>query len=120
MWGKGVGALLDRGVQPGRTRSARMRAEEASMELRTVKAVVTGGASGLGRAAAERLLTPGGYGAPLDRPRAPRPPARLATGGASAPLPRRPASPGAEAAKAMGERAIFTPADVTVAAEVSV
>jgi NAD(P)-dependent dehydrogenase (short-subunit alcohol dehydrogenase family) len=28
------------------------------MELRTVKAVVTGGASGLGRAAAERLARP--------------------------------------------------------------
>src|SRR5262245_22321656 len=75
-----------------------MRAEEASMELRTVKAVVTGGASGLGRATAERLVAAGASVALLDRP----------------------ASPGAEAAKAMGERALFTPADVTLADEVSV
>jgi len=50
------------------------------MELRTVKAVVTGGASGLGRATAECLLAAGGTVALLDRP----------------------ASAGAEAAKAMG------------------
>jgi 3-hydroxyacyl-CoA dehydrogenase / 3-hydroxy-2-methylbutyryl-CoA dehydrogenase len=67
------------------------------MELRTVKAVVTGGASGLGRAAAERLVAAGATVALLDRP----------------------ASPGAETAKAIGERAIFTPADVTSADEVS-
>src|SRR5437773_2354083 len=67
------------------------------MELRTVKAVVTGGASGLGRATAERLLAAGATVALLDRP----------------------ASAGAEAAKAMGQRAIFTPADVTNADEVS-
>jgi len=67
------------------------------MELRTVKAVVTGGASGLGRAAAERLVAAGATVALLDRP----------------------ASPGAETAKAMGQRAIFTPADVTSADEVS-
>src|SRR5215468_6656063 len=68
-----------------------------SMELRIVKAVVTGGASGLGRATAERLVAAGASVALLDRP----------------------ASPGAEAAKAMGERALFTPADVTLADEVS-
>jgi 3-hydroxyacyl-CoA dehydrogenase / 3-hydroxy-2-methylbutyryl-CoA dehydrogenase len=67
------------------------------MELRTVKAVVTGGASGLGRATAERLLAAGATVALLDRP----------------------ASAGAETAKAMGERAFFTPADVTNADEVS-
>jgi 3-hydroxyacyl-CoA dehydrogenase/3-hydroxy-2-methylbutyryl-CoA dehydrogenase len=67
------------------------------MELRTVKAVVTGGASGLGRATAECLLAAGGTVALLDRP----------------------ASAGAEAAKAMGQRATFTPADVTNAGEVS-
>ena len=67
------------------------------MELRTVKAVVTGGASGLGRAAAERLVAAGATVALLDRP----------------------ASPGAETAKAIGQRAIFTPADVTSADEVS-
>ena len=38
------------------------------MELRTVKAVVTGGASGLGRATAERLLAAGATVALLDRP----------------------------------------------------
>src|SRR5436309_11536505 len=74
-----------------------MRAQEGPMELRSVKAVVTGGASGLGRATAERLLAAGATVALLDRP----------------------ASPGAETAKAMGQRAIFTPADVTNADEVS-
>ena len=67
------------------------------MELRTVKAVVTGGASGLGRATAERLVAAGASVALLDRP----------------------ASAGADAAKAMGQRAIFTPADVTIGDEVS-
>ena len=67
------------------------------MELRTVKAVVTGGASGLGRATAERLLAASATVALLDRP----------------------ASAGAEVAKAMGQRAFFTPADVTNADEVS-
>ena len=66
------------------------------MELRTGKAVVTGGASGLGRATAERLVAAGATVALLDRP----------------------ASPGAETAKAIGQRAIFTPADVTNADEV--
>src|SRR5262245_50901917 len=61
------------------------------MELRSVKAVVTGGASGLGRATAERLIAAGAAVALLDRP----------------------ASAGADAATAMGQRATFTPADVT-------
>ena len=67
------------------------------MELRSVKAVVTGGASGLGRATAERLIAAGASVALLDRP----------------------ASAGADAATAMGQRATFTPADVTSADEVS-
>ena len=66
------------------------------MELRTVKAVVTGGASGLGRATAERLVAAGASVALLDRQ----------------------ASAGADVAKAMGQRAIFTPADVTSGDEV--
>jgi 3-hydroxyacyl-CoA dehydrogenase / 3-hydroxy-2-methylbutyryl-CoA dehydrogenase len=66
------------------------------MELRSVKAVVTGGASGLGRAAAEHLVAAGASVAVLDRP----------------------ASAGLDVAKAMGTRAIFTPADVTSADEV--
>src|SRR5438132_591222 len=45
-----------------------MRAQEEPMELRTVKAVVTGGASGLGRATAERLVAAGATVALLDRP----------------------------------------------------
>src|SRR2546425_5517656 len=73
-----------------------MRAQEEPMELRTVKAVVTGGASGLGRATAERLVAAGATVALLDRP----------------------ASPGAETAKAICQSAIFTPADVTNADEV--
>src|SRR5712692_167334 len=66
------------------------------MELRTVKAIVTGGASGLGRATAERLVAAGASVALLDRP----------------------ASAGADVAKAMGQRTIFTPADVTSGDEV--
>jgi NAD(P)-dependent dehydrogenase (short-subunit alcohol dehydrogenase family) len=66
------------------------------MELGTVKAVVTGGASGLGRATAERLVAAGSVVALLDRP----------------------ASAGADVAKAMGPKAIFTPADVTSAEQV--
>ncbi len=59
------------------------------MELASVRAVVTGGASGLGRATAEMLVSGGGRVAILDRP----------------------ASAGADVAKTIG--AIFTPADVT-------
>src|SRR2546427_12019699 len=66
------------------------------MELRAVKAVVTGGASGLGRSAAERLVAAGARVALLDRQ----------------------ASAGADVAKAMGQAAIFTPADVTSGDEV--
>jgi 3-hydroxyacyl-CoA dehydrogenase / 3-hydroxy-2-methylbutyryl-CoA dehydrogenase len=66
------------------------------MELRTVNAVVTGGASGLGRATAERLVAGGGRVALLDRP----------------------ASAGADVAKTLGPSALFTPADVTSASEV--
>jgi NAD(P)-dependent dehydrogenase (short-subunit alcohol dehydrogenase family) len=61
------------------------------MDLRTVKAVVTGGASGLGRATAGRLVAAGGRVALLDLP----------------------SSPGADAARSFGEAATFTPADVT-------
>jgi NAD(P)-dependent dehydrogenase (short-subunit alcohol dehydrogenase family) len=66
------------------------------MELRTVKAVVTGGASGLGRSTAERLIAAGASVAVLDRS----------------------ASAGLDVAKAMGPQAVFTPADVTSADEV--
>jgi 3-hydroxyacyl-CoA dehydrogenase / 3-hydroxy-2-methylbutyryl-CoA dehydrogenase len=61
------------------------------MELRSVRAVVTGGASGLGRATAEALASAGGRIAILDRP----------------------ASAGADVAKSIGGAATFTPADVT-------
>ena len=66
------------------------------MELRAVTAVVTGGASGLGRSTAERLVAAGSRVALLDRP----------------------ASAGADVAKVMGQAAIFTPADVTSGEEV--
>jgi NAD(P)-dependent dehydrogenase (short-subunit alcohol dehydrogenase family) len=60
-------------------------------------AVITGGASGLGRATAERLVAGGGRVALLDLPR----------------------SPGADVAKELGDRAVFTPADVTSADDVA-
>ena len=61
------------------------------MELRTVNAVITGGASGLGRATAERIVKAGGRAAMLDLP----------------------TSKGADVAATLGGNAIFTPADVT-------
>jgi NAD(P)-dependent dehydrogenase (short-subunit alcohol dehydrogenase family) len=67
------------------------------MELGTVRAVVTGGASGLGRATAEALIAAGGHAAILDRP----------------------ASAGADVAKELGAAAVFTPADVTSEADVA-
>jgi NAD(P)-dependent dehydrogenase (short-subunit alcohol dehydrogenase family) len=67
------------------------------MELSTVKAVITGGASGLGRATAARLVAAGARVALLDRP----------------------ASAGADVAKSLGPAAVFTPADVTSADEVA-
>ena len=66
------------------------------MELASVRAVVTGGASGLGRATAARLAAAGGRVAVLDRP----------------------ASAGADVAKSLAH-AVFTPADVTSADDVS-
>ena len=67
------------------------------MELSSVKAVVTGGASGLGRATAARLVAAGAQVALVDRP----------------------ASAGAEVAKALGPAAVLAPADVNSADEVA-
>ena len=67
------------------------------MNVSTVKAIITGGASGLGRATAARLLGDGARVAIVDRP----------------------ASAGAEVAKELGARAAFTPADVTSVDEVA-
>jgi NAD(P)-dependent dehydrogenase (short-subunit alcohol dehydrogenase family) len=67
------------------------------MDLRRVNAVVTGGASGLGRATAERLLAAGSRVALLD----------LAS------------SRGADVAQALGPAALFVPADVTSPEQVS-
>jgi NAD(P)-dependent dehydrogenase (short-subunit alcohol dehydrogenase family) len=67
------------------------------MEPRSVKAVITGGASGLGRATAARLVAAGGRVALLD----------LAT------------SAGADVAKSLGPAALFAPADVTSADQVT-
>ena len=66
------------------------------MELRSVTAIVTGGASGLGRATAERLVAAGARVAILDRP----------------------ASAGPDVARALGGAGLFAPADVTSAEEV--
>jgi NAD(P)-dependent dehydrogenase (short-subunit alcohol dehydrogenase family) len=66
------------------------------MDLRAVKAAVTGGASGLGRATAARLTAAGGCAALLDLP----------------------TSSGAAVATALGGQALFAPADVTRAEQV--
>jgi NAD(P)-dependent dehydrogenase (short-subunit alcohol dehydrogenase family) len=67
------------------------------MELLAVNAVVTGGASGLGRATVERIVKAGGRAAMLDLP----------------------SSKGADVAAALGTHAIFTPADVTSSDQVA-
>src|SRR5437899_9070132 len=72
-------------------------AREARMESRRVAAVITGGASGLGRATPAHFVNAGGRVALLDRP----------------------ASPGADVAKSLGPAAFFTPADVTSPEEVT-
>lgn len=61
------------------------------MDLNDASAVVTGGASGLGRATAQTLLDAGAAVVLLDLP----------------------SSPGAQTAEEMGEGAVFVPADVT-------
>ncbi len=67
------------------------------MDLRSVRAVVTGGASGLGRATVEAIVAAGGRAAIVDRP----------------------ASAGGDVAKALGDAAVFTPADVTNESDVT-
>ena len=67
------------------------------MKPSAAKAIITGGASGLGRATAARLVAAGAHVAILDRP----------------------ASAGADVATQLGKRAAFTPADVTSADEVA-
>ncbi len=67
------------------------------MRIAAATTVITGGASGLGRAVAERLHEAGGRVALLDLPR----------------------SAGAEVAARLGERALFCAADVTSEAEVA-
>ncbi len=67
------------------------------MKLEQVKAVVTGGASGLGLATAKAILDRGGKVALLDLPR----------------------SDGAAVADSLGPNAVFTPADVCSEEEVS-
>jgi NAD(P)-dependent dehydrogenase (short-subunit alcohol dehydrogenase family) len=66
------------------------------MELATAKAVITGGASGLGLASAERVIAAGGHVALLDVNE----------------------EQGAEAARALGERATFIQTDVSDEASV--
>jgi NAD(P)-dependent dehydrogenase (short-subunit alcohol dehydrogenase family) len=61
------------------------------MNPRDVRAVVTGGASGLGLATVHRIVADGGKAAILDRPN----------------------SPGEQVAKEIGKAVIFAPADVT-------
>lgn len=67
------------------------------MRCSNVKALVTGGASGIGRAVAGELTAAGGAVAVLDRP----------------------GSAGQEVAAALGERATFIPCDITESNQVS-
>ena len=67
------------------------------MKISGSTTVITGGASGLGRATAERLLAGGGRVVLLDLPR----------------------SPGAQVAADMGDNVLFAPADVTNPDEVT-
>ena len=67
------------------------------MKIAGSTTVITGGASGLGRATAERLAAGGGRVALLDLPK----------------------SPGAQTAAALGQSAAFAPCDVTSADEVA-
>ena len=67
------------------------------MQIAGSTTVITGGASGLGRATAERLHASGGHVVLLDLPR----------------------SPGKDVAAALGDRALFAPADVTSGDEVT-
>ncbi len=67
------------------------------MKIAGSTTVITGGASGLGRATAERLAAGGGRVALLDLPK----------------------SPGAQTAAALGQSAVFAPCDVTSAVEVT-
>ncbi len=67
------------------------------MKIAGSTTVITGGASGLGRATADRLVAGGGRVALLDLP----------------------TSPGPQAAQAMGADALFTAADVTSAEDVT-
>jgi len=66
------------------------------MKIAGSTAVITGGASGLGRATAERLVAGGAHVALLDLPRA----------------------PGADLARALGDHALWVPGDVTSPEEV--
>src|SRR6266496_1741532 len=80
------------------TAAAETPAEEVqSMKIMGSVAVITGGASGLGKATAEQLLAGGGKVALLDLPR----------------------SAGVELAKNMGVNAFFAACDVTSADEVA-
>jgi NAD(P)-dependent dehydrogenase (short-subunit alcohol dehydrogenase family) len=67
------------------------------MQIASSTAVITGGASGLGRATAERLHGGGGHVVLLDLPK----------------------SPGKQVAADLGDRALFAPADVTSPDEVT-
>src|SRR4030095_10158355 len=84
-----------------------------AMELSSVKAVITGGASGLGRATAARLAAAGARVALLDRPASAGADLRKGLG----PAARLPPAP--EAPRTRGPAAVSTPADVTSADEVA-
>ena len=70
---------------------------DGGMKIQGCVALVTGGASGLGEATVRRLVGAGAHAVILDRP----------------------GSPGDGVARALGERAVFAPADVTSADEVA-
>jgi NAD(P)-dependent dehydrogenase (short-subunit alcohol dehydrogenase family) len=89
--------LSSRSDTPPRSNHPIDEEETRLMKIAGSTTVITGGASGLGRATAERLVGCGGRVVLLDLP----------------------TSPGVEAAKAIGPDALFTAADVTSADEVT-
>src|SRR2546428_11856592 len=87
--GRSIGLLLYYATgDPVQASLPRFREENGLMKIAGSTTVITGGASGLGRATAERMLGGGGRAAPLDPPTSAGGPAAQALG-PDPPLPAR-------------------------------